>query len=75
MRDLQAFHASFYKYKDKETQDAFLLKCCHAEPTKRKRPKNQKHTEKNFNKNLLSTVNRRRSVHGYVKKPFCKFWA
>lgn len=48
MRDLQAFHASFYKYKDKETQDAFLLKCCHAEPTKRKRPKNQKHTEKKF---------------------------
>lgn len=48
MDDILAFHRAFYKHKEKETQDAFLIKCCTAVSTKRKRPKNQKHKEKKF---------------------------
>ncbi|CAK1598008.1 unnamed protein product [Parnassius mnemosyne] len=51
MRDVMNFHAAFYKYHNKETQDAFLLKYCVPVIPKRKRPKNKKHHPKTIHTN------------------------
>lgn len=52
MRDLLHFHEAFYKYTDKETQDAFLLKFYTAKVPKRKRPRKNKYTPKKFQTKL-----------------------
>lgn len=39
MSDLQSFHARFYKYKDKQSQDAFILKHIKGTSPRRRRPR------------------------------------
>ncbi|KAJ8706277.1 hypothetical protein PYW08_006831 [Mythimna loreyi] len=46
MQDVKSFFESFYKFKDKRNQDAFILKHCTVKSVKRHRPKNSKYTPK-----------------------------
>ncbi|CAG9793086.1 unnamed protein product [Diatraea saccharalis] len=39
MQDMQQFHEQFYKYPIKKDQDAFILKHCKIQKTKRRRPR------------------------------------
>lgn len=46
--EIREFHSKFYQTKEKIFQDNFLLKYCKTVPIKRKRPKNSRHREKQF---------------------------
>ncbi|CAK1578323.1 unnamed protein product [Parnassius mnemosyne] len=63
MRDVMNFHAAFYKYHNKETQDAFLLKYCVPVIPKRKRPKNKKHHPKTIHTNYsIYSVSQKKKI-------------
>lgn len=48
MTEIKEFHSKFYETKEKIVQDNFILKYCKTVPIKRKRPKNDRHTQKVF---------------------------
>lgn len=66
MKDIQAFHASFYSCKEKVIQDAFILKHCTAQQCKRRRPKDESRGAKKINIKCY--------VHSTLKKdvPVCQ---
>lgn len=59
MRDLKTFHDKFYSSHNKLKQDALILKFTQAIHVKRRRPKNQSHSRKQFQtKYFVSTYER-----------------
>lgn len=46
MRDIKSFDDSFYKFKNKSEQDAFILKHCSIKQTQRHRPTSGAHKPK-----------------------------
>lgn len=70
MTDIKYFHESFYKFKDKIKQDAFLLKYCILKQIKRRRPKNKQHKEKQFQTKFTIFSKTKKSTVPVCQKAF-----